>query len=197
MVHSYSLGVLLGRPGSRLLVEHGLAALRGMFHDHEYGGWFWRAYPDRAADSRKQTYGHAFVLLAASSAKQAGFPVDDLLSEALDVITSRFADTDSDLFVEGFDRSFQIGEEYRGQNPNMHLVEAFMAAAEATRQPALLEPAVRIAERLINRFARNAGWPSTSRPTGGQTRASIATIHATCSGRTAPRPDTGWSGLDC
>jgi mannose/cellobiose epimerase-like protein (N-acyl-D-glucosamine 2-epimerase family) len=158
MVHSYSLGVLLERPGSRLLVEHGLAALRGMFHDNEYGGWFWSAYPDRAADDRKQTYGHAFVLLAASSAKQAGFPVDDLLSEALDVITSRLADTDSDLFVEGFDRSFQIGEEYRGQNPNMHLVEAFMAAAEATREPALLEPAVRIAGRIIGTFARNAAW---------------------------------------
>jgi sulfoquinovose isomerase len=158
MVHSYSLAVLLGRPGSADLVAHGLAALRGMFHDDIYGGWFWHAYPDRPADDRKQTYGHAFVLLAASTARQAGFAVDDLLSEALDVITSRLADPGRDLFVEGFDRRFEVGEAYRGQNANMHLVEAFMAAAEARREPALLEPAVRIAEHIIGTFAKSAQW---------------------------------------
>ena len=158
MVHSYSLGVLLGRPGSGALVHHGLGALRGMFHDDEYGGWFWRAYPDRPADDRKQAYGHAFVLLAASSAKQAGFAVDDLLSEALDVITSKLADPGTSLFVEGYDRRFEVDEEYRGQNANMHLVEAFMAAAEATRDPTLLEPAVGIAERIIDTFARDVEW---------------------------------------
>src|SRR5258707_8111422 len=126
MVHSYSLGVLLGRPESAALVEHGLAALRGMFHDDEYGGWFWRAYPDRPADDRKQTYGHAFVLLAASSAKQAGFAVDDLVHEALDVISAKLADSGRDLFVEGYDRRFEVDERYRGQNANMHLVEAFI-----------------------------------------------------------------------
>jgi mannose/cellobiose epimerase-like protein (N-acyl-D-glucosamine 2-epimerase family) len=40
----------------------------------------------------------------------------------------------------------------------MHLVEAFMAAAEATRDAALLEPAVRIAEHIIGTFPKDAQW---------------------------------------
>jgi sulfoquinovose isomerase len=158
MVHAYALGVLLGRPGSGPLVEHGLAALRGMFHDEAYGGWFWHAYPDHPADDRKQTYGHAFVLLAASSAKQAGFAADDVLAEVLDVVTTRLADPGTGLYVEGFDRRFGVSEDYRGQNPNMHLVEAFMAAAEAMGDRSLLEPAVRVAEGIVGAFGADAGW---------------------------------------
>jgi sulfoquinovose isomerase len=156
MVHCYSLGVLLGRPGSGPLVEHGLAALRGMFHDDRFGGWFWHAYPDRPADDRKQTYGHAFVLLAASSAHIAGYPVDDLLTEALEVITGRL--NDGPLYVEGFDRAFTHSEPYRGQNANMHLVEAFLAAFEATGDRSLVTRAVAIAEQIIDRHARQADW---------------------------------------
>jgi sulfoquinovose isomerase len=152
MVHCYALGTLLGRPGSRPLVEHGLAALRGMFHDPSYGGWFWTAFPDRPAD------GHAFVLLAASSAAQAGFDTRDLLDEVLHVLRDRLADDGRPLFVEGCDRSFARREPYRGQNPNMHLVEAFMAASEATGDVALLDSAAAIAASLIGRFAADAGW---------------------------------------
>jgi sulfoquinovose isomerase len=158
MVHCYALGTLLGRPGSAPLVEHGLSALRGMFHDREHGGWFWTAYPDRPADDRKQTYGHAFVLLAAASAATAGFDTRDLLDEVLQVIRGRLADDGRALFVEGYDREFAHSEPYRGQNPNMHLVEAFMAASEATGDAALLDSAASIAADIIGRHAAGAGW---------------------------------------
>jgi mannose/cellobiose epimerase-like protein (N-acyl-D-glucosamine 2-epimerase family) len=158
MVHSYALGTLLGHPGCAPRVEHGLAALRGMFHDREAGGWYWTAYPDRPADDRKQTYGHAFVLLAAAGAAQAGFDTRDLLDEVLTVLRERLADPGRGLFAEGYDRRFAHAEPYRGQNPNMHLVEAFMAAAEATGDRTLLEPAERIAAEIIGRHAADAGW---------------------------------------
>ena len=36
MTHVYAIGHLLGRPGSAALVDHGLTALRGVFHDDEH-----------------------------------------------------------------------------------------------------------------------------------------------------------------
>jgi mannose/cellobiose epimerase-like protein (N-acyl-D-glucosamine 2-epimerase family) len=158
LVHCFALGHLLGRPGCAALAEHGLDGLRRVFHDPEYGGWFWTATAAGPEDARKQTYGHAFVLLAASTAAQAGFGSSDLIAEATQLIATRFFEPASQLYTEGWDRAFTASEEYRGQNPNMHLVEAFMAAAEATGDRAYLARAVPIAERIIHEFAAGDGW---------------------------------------
>ena len=40
MTHVYALGHLLGRPDCAGLVDHGIAALRDLFHDDVNGGWF-------------------------------------------------------------------------------------------------------------------------------------------------------------
>ena len=40
MTHVYALGHLLGRPDCGGLVDHGIAALRDLFHDDVNGGWF-------------------------------------------------------------------------------------------------------------------------------------------------------------
>ena len=47
---------------------------------------------------------------------------------------------------------------YRGQNANMHLTEALMAAFEATGDAACLDKAERIADLLIRRAAAGNGW---------------------------------------
>ena len=158
LVHCFALGSLLGRPGCAALTEHGLAGLRQVFHDPRYGGWFWSATAQGPADPRKQTYGHAFVLLAACTATQAGFGAADLIAEASDVIGTRFFEPGPGLYVEGWDRGWTSCEDYRGQNPNMHLVEAFMAAAEATGDHGFTARATVIADRIIGRFAAADGW---------------------------------------
>jgi sulfoquinovose isomerase len=158
LVHCFALGSLLGHPGCTALTGHGLAGLRQLFHDPEYGGWYWSATADGPADARKQTYGHAFVLLAASTAAQAGFDTGDLLAEAAGLIETRLFEAGPGLYVEGWDRAWTTSEDYRGQNPNMHLVEAFMAAAEATGDHSFIDRAVAIAERIIGRFAAADGW---------------------------------------
>jgi sulfoquinovose isomerase len=158
LVHCFALGSLLGRPGCRALAEHGLAALRELFHDRRYGGWYWSAGPDGPADPRKQTYGHAFVLLAACTAAQAGCDAGDLLAEAAEIIQTRLLEAPARLYVEGWDRDWTRCEDYRGQNPNMHLVEAFMAAAEVTGEAGFTGSAVAIAERIIGEFAAGHRW---------------------------------------
>lgn len=79
--------------------------------------------------STKQAYGHAFVVLAASSAAAAGAPgAAELLDEALGVSEARFWDEASGLSVEEWDRTWTTLGTYRGVNANMHTVEAYLAA---------------------------------------------------------------------
>jgi sulfoquinovose isomerase len=158
LVHCFALGSLLGHPGCTALTGHGLQGLRQLFHDPACGGWYWSATADGPADARKQTYGHAFVLLAASTAAQAGFDTEDLIAEAAGLIETRLFEPAYGLYVEGWDRRWTSPEDYRGQNPNMHLVEAFMAAAEATGDRGYLARATAIAERIIGHFAAADGW---------------------------------------
>jgi sulfoquinovose isomerase len=157
LTHGFALGSLLGRPGSAALVEHGLAALRsGPFRDQAHGGWFWSI--GASADATKQAYGHAFVLLAASTATLAGFDGRGVLDDALQLLLDRFWDEEAGMFVETWDRSFERLDPYRGQNANMHLVEALLAAAEATADTALVSRAERIAARLIREVTAARQW---------------------------------------
>ena len=122
-----------GLPGCTALAEHGLNALRGLFHDRRHGGvaldgGTWRRRRFTQADLRA----HVRPVLAACTAAQADLDSGDLIAEAADVIESRLFEPRHGLYAEGWDRAWTQCEDYRGQNPNMHLVEAFMAAAEAT-----------------------------------------------------------------
>ena len=163
-MHCFALGSLLGRPGCGLLVEHGLRGLRERFRDARYGGWYAAVGPSRPdgtdtpADPRKQAYGHAFVLLAACTAAQAGHDTHDLIQEASDVIAARMLDRPHGLYLEEWDRGWAVCSDYRGQNANMHLAEAFLAAADATGDEGYAGRAARIAERIVGEFAAADGW---------------------------------------
>ena len=54
-------------------------------------GYFWGVDDSNVTNSGKLAYGHAFVLLAAASAKSVGHPnADRLLNEVSEVLLSRF-----------------------------------------------------------------------------------------------------------
>ena len=99
------------------------------------------------------------MLLAASSATIAGRPgAADLLSRAADVVVRRFWDDDEGALVESWDGAWQHCEAYRGANANMHGVEAFLAAADATGDNRWLQRATRTVDLVINGAARSHGW---------------------------------------
>jgi sulfoquinovose isomerase len=159
MTHVFSLGHLLGRPGDAELVDLGLASLDRDFADTRHGGWFPRRDADGQAVEAKTAYEHAFVLLAASSATVAGRPgASDLLTRAADVVVNRFWDDDAGALVESWDSAWQQCEAYRGANANMHGVEAFLAAADATGDDRWLQRATRMVDLVINGAARSHGW---------------------------------------
>jgi len=156
MIHCLALGSLLGRDGDAERVDAGLAALGTAYADEVDGGWY--ADADRPGEGRKEAYGHAFVILAGASAAVAGRPGGrELLDRALDVVLERFWDAEAQMPYESWDVGFTELEDYRGGNAAMHMVEAFLAAADATGDVVWRERALAICERMMA-GARELGW---------------------------------------
>lgn len=160
MTHVFALAQLRGLPGSADLVDHGVQALTGLFADPDNGGWFSVVGADgRPEPGRKLAYEHAFVVLAATSATAAGHRAGAaVLDQALGVVQQRFWDPPAGLVKESYAADFTDPEAYRGANSNMHTVEAFLAAGDVTGDPRWHQQALSIAERLINRVAREHRW---------------------------------------
>lgn len=159
MIHCFAIGHMLGHPGSMQLVDHGMTYLLDHHHDSTHGGFYWAVGPSGPTNTDKRAYGHAFVLLAAASAQEVGHPkaahLRDLVMETID---THFWEDDAGALREDFNADWTVLKDYRGQNANMHSVEALMAAFEAFEDPRFLTMAERISDLIINRHARAAGW---------------------------------------
>lgn len=160
MTYVFALANLRGEPGAGPMVDHGLAALGGLLRDQRHGGWY-----DSVAESgdpgghRKSAYPHAFVVLAAASATLAGRPgATELLAEALSVVQQRFWVESTGRTRESYAADWTEPEDYRGANSSMHMVEAFLAAADATGDPAWNQRALRIATHLVHEVATPRQW---------------------------------------
>jgi mannose/cellobiose epimerase-like protein (N-acyl-D-glucosamine 2-epimerase family) len=159
MTHVYALGSMIGYPGSRELMQHGLTALGTRFRDTEHGGWFPEMNSSGPVRTDKECYQHAFVVLAAASATIAGHPrARELLDYALRVIDHRFWSDEFGMMVESWDATFTDLEPYRGVNANMHGVEAFLAAYDATGAEVWRDRALRITGRVVRDFAEPRNW---------------------------------------
>jgi len=159
MVHCFSMAHLMGRPGSDAMIDHGMEFLWTGHKDPVNGGYYWEVGLDGPADDSKQAYGHAFVLLAASSAKAVGHPhADRLLTDISTVVAERFWKEDQGASAEEFTADWQPLSGYCGQNSNMHLTEALMAAFEVTEDASYLVMADRIADLIVHRHAAANAW---------------------------------------
>jgi len=145
---------LLG--GASEAARHGLAFLTGVQRDRQFGGYFWLLEGQEPVDDRKLAYGHAFVLLAASEAILVGLEAGTLLDDVDRVLNTRFWRADDCLYVDEINRDWSVVDPYRGQNANMHLVEALLEAFEATRESRFLERAETVASRVTVDLARQA-----------------------------------------
>jgi sulfoquinovose isomerase len=161
LVHCFALAHMLGRPGARTIAEHGLAAILGPFSAGPGRGWYTSLTPSgEPLDTTRSAYDHAFVILAASSAAQADLPgARQLLAAADQIVTERFWIEQDGAVVDSLDDSWRILEpNYRGQNANMHLVEAYTSAFELTGEERYQQRAERIADRIVHRDGRTLNW---------------------------------------
>lgn len=158
MAHVYSIGALLGYEGSRELAGSAVRGLKGVLCDKENGGWFPGITSEGKSLSGKQCYAHAFVILAASSAMMAEIDgAEELFKEALDLFELRFWDEKEGLAVDMWDTGFTVLSDYRGLNANMHTVEAYLAAADASGCDVYRKRAGRIIDRVIA-WASGNNW---------------------------------------
>jgi len=159
MVHCFALAKKMGRAGADDIINHGMDFLWTRHRDTKNGGYFWGVDDKNITNAAKQAYGHAFVLLAAASAKMAGHrDADRLLADVTEVLQTRFWEPEFGATSEEYTADWQPVSGYHGQNANMHLAEAAMAAYEATGDISYLKMAHQIAELLINTHARALGW---------------------------------------
>ena len=137
--------------------RHGLRYLRQVHRDPRSGGYAWTINDGVAEDRSNHAYGLAFVLLAYSTAVKAGIAeAGPWMDETWDLLELRFWDAGAGLYRDEADADWHVGD-YRGQNANMHLCEALLAAFEASEDARYLDRALLLADNMTRRQAAKAG----------------------------------------
>ncbi|QBB70769.1 AGE family epimerase/isomerase [Pseudolysobacter antarcticus] len=137
--------------------QHGLDYLRSAHRDPESGGYFWTLHGGQPEDRTQHAYGAAFVLLTYATATKAGITeARAWIDETWQLLETRYWDNDAGLYRDEADAQWRFTG-YRGQNANMHLCEALIAAYEATRDARFLDRAFTLAHNITIRQAAKAG----------------------------------------
>ena len=146
-----------GKPEYLRAARHALAYLREVHRDPRTGGYAWTLLDHKPEDRTNHCYGLAFVLLAYAHGLAAGIgEAAPWLDETWDLLEKRFWDEDAGLYKDEADARWHVTA-YRGQNANMHMCEAMLAAFEATGQRRYLERAYLLADHMTRRQAAKAG----------------------------------------
>jgi len=140
----------------RAAVDHGLRYLRDAHRDPASGAYAWTLRDGQPEDTTRHAYGMAFVLLAYACARKAGVDTAAWMDDTWDLLEARFWDADAGLYRDEADADWQFSG-YRGQNANMHLCEALIAAFEASADARYLDRALLLADHMTRRQAARAG----------------------------------------
>lgn len=126
-------------------------------HRVEATGHFGWAHGDHL-DNTAMAYGQAFVILAYSHAHLAG--VNDATAEIeclYQLLEEKFYEPHQRAYADVRSADLQTLDPYRGQNANMHLCEAFIAAYRATGNTRYFERADSLARRIAGELADIGG----------------------------------------
>lgn len=134
-------------------VRHGLRYLRDVHRDATTGGYAWTIRDGAPEDRTHHAYGVAFVLLAYASALKAGIKeATAWMDETWELLERHFWDAQASLYRDEADAQWHFSD-YRGQNANMHMCEAMLAAYQASDDPRYLDRALLLARSMTQRQA--------------------------------------------
>jgi mannose/cellobiose epimerase-like protein (N-acyl-D-glucosamine 2-epimerase family) len=135
---------------------HGLRYLRDVHRDANTGGYAWTLRDGKPEDRTNHCYGLAFVLLAYATAYKADIAeTRTWMDETWDLLQKYFWDEAYGLYRDEADAEWNFST-YRGQNANMHMCEAMLAAYEATNETRYLDRAFTLADNMTRRQAQQA-----------------------------------------
>lgn len=119
------------------------------------GLYAWTLEGGRIEDATAMAYGQAFVLLARSHAHRIGLCTAEDVADAFDAMNLAFYETQHQAYADEITPAGTLID-YRGQNSNMHMCEACLAAHDATGQAAYLDRAIGLIERFVFGLAANS-----------------------------------------
>jgi mannose/cellobiose epimerase-like protein (N-acyl-D-glucosamine 2-epimerase family) len=130
-----------GNAEDKARAVHGLAFLEKA-HRLDNGAYAWELRDGVVSDTTIMGYGHAFVLLAAAAALKADIAEGRaVLDHVWALLEDRFWEPEYSAYVDEFTGDFTTPDPYRGQNVNMHMCEACIAAWQATGEDKFLQRA--------------------------------------------------------
>jgi mannose/cellobiose epimerase-like protein (N-acyl-D-glucosamine 2-epimerase family) len=135
-----------GRTEVQDWAAHGLAHLKAF--ERPDGLYAWTVNDGRIEDATAMAYGQAFVLLAQAHAFSVGCASRQDVAAAFDRMEDAFYLRQHRAYADEITPEGVLID-YRGQNANMHMCEACLAAYEFTQETRYLDRA----ESLIERFA--------------------------------------------
>jgi len=156
-VFNYAMAAIeFGKPEYLDAIHHGLRYLREVHRDASTGGYAWTLRDGKPEDRTNHCYGVAFVLLAYSTALKAGITdASAWMNETWQLLETHFWDAQAKLYRDEADPQWQFST-YRGQNANMHMCEAMLAAYQASKEPRYLDRARTLAHSMTQRQAKLA-----------------------------------------
>jgi mannose/cellobiose epimerase-like protein (N-acyl-D-glucosamine 2-epimerase family) len=119
--------------------------------DPATGGYAWTIRDGKPEDRTNHAYGVAFVLLAYSCALKAGVAeAAAWMDETWQLLEQRYWDATAGLYRDEADAQWNFTS-YRGQNANMHMCEAMLAAYQASDEVRYLDRALALADHMTRR----------------------------------------------
>jgi len=158
MVINFMLaGKVLGRKELLAIGHHGIAYLERGHWVAARGMYAFTMRDHQPEDMTQQAYGYAFVLAAHAAALLAGAAEDDAaLAKVFDLLEQRFWLPEAGAYADTLGADGVLSD-YRGQNANMHICEAMVAAYEATGDERYFRRAEVLASTFARRLAAKAG----------------------------------------
>ena len=108
----------------------------------------WQLKGGAVDDGRAMAYGHAFVMLATSGRQGWISLARETLYDVWAFMEAHFWEADHSAYADERDSTLNHLTAYRGQNANMHTVEALIAAYEATQDQMFLNRAQLVARQF-------------------------------------------------
>ena len=138
----------------RQWAAHALAHLKSFRRPN--GLHAWTLSGGEVEDGSIMAYGQAFVLLAHSHAHRIGLSSAQAVRATFDQMNHAFYSEADQAYADEIN-SEGVLIDYRGQNANMHMCEACLAAYESTADTVYLERAQSLIERFAFDLADKAG----------------------------------------